>query len=140
MKIMLLVAVFGISTLFTACSDDSSSSPNTDPQNTQTENSSSSGGSSSGECFTLPEPNGTYQSCYYTYDDTSVTEYEITAVGVITRTWTVKNGIVYKTTDNNDGNEPSVDEERSMESLDEVRAMEKELRYKYKSKICDVKK
>ena len=53
-------------------------------------------------------------------------EVEVTAVGLITRTWTVEDGKVIKTTDYNDGNPPMVDEESSMSSLDDALNEEKD--------------
>ena len=93
---------------------------------------------SSGDCFTLPEPNGeSHQGCWYTSDANSVTEFEVTAVGVITRTWTVDGGKVIKTTDYNDGNPPMVDEESSMSSLDDALAEEKDgICKKIKTAMC----
>ena len=58
----------------------------------------------------MPEPNGAYQGCWYTSDATAVTEFEVTAVGLITRTWTVEGGKVMKSTLYDDGNPPMVDE------------------------------
>ena len=76
---------------------------------------------SGGDCFTLPEPNGeSHQGCWYTSDATSATQFEVTAVGVITRTWAVDGGKVTKTTDYDDGNAPSVEEEPGMSSLEEA--------------------
>lgn len=137
MKKMFLAAVIGASALFIACGDDSSSSPAADPQDTQTEK--DAGTPSSGDCFTLPEPNQTsYQGCWYTSDATSVTEFEVTAVGVITRTWTVDGGKVIKTTDYNDGNPPMVDEESSMSSLDDALNEEKDgTCKKIKTAMCE---
>ena len=134
MKKLFLAAVLGASALFTACGDDSSTSPNTDPQDAQTETGSPSGG----DCFTLPEPNQTsYQGCWYTSDAMSVTEFEVTAVGVITRTWTVEGEKVIKTTQYDDGNPPLVDEESSMTSLDDALAEEKDgTCKKIKTEMC----
>ena len=133
---MFLAAVIGASALFTACGDDSSSSPAADPQDTQTEK--DAGTPSSGDCFTLPEPNGeSHQGCWYTSDANSVTEFEVTAVGLITRTWTVEGGKVMRTTDYDDGNAPSVEEESSMSSLDDALAEEKDgICKKIKTAMC----
>lgn len=60
---------------------------------------------------------GTYQGCWFTSDATSVTEYEVTAVGKITRIWTIEGGKVMKSTDYNDGVEPMIEEELNMSSL-----------------------
>ena len=136
MKKLFLAAVLSASAFFIACGDDSSSSPNTDPQDTKTEK--DAGTPSSGDCFSVPEPNGAYQGCWYTSDATSVTEFEVTAVGVITRTWTVDGGKVIKTTDYNDGVEPMVDEESSMSSLDDALNEEKDgTCKKIKTAMCE---
>ena len=136
MKKLFLAAVLGASALFTACGDDSSTSPNTNPQDTPTEK--DSGTPSDGGCFTVPEPNGAYQGCWYTSDATAVTEFEVTAVGVITRTWTVEGGKVIKTTQYDDGNPPLVDEESSMSSLDDALAEEKDgTCKKIKTAMCE---
>ena len=73
----------------------------------------------------MPEPNGAYQGCWYTSDATAVTEFEVTAVGLITRTWTVEGGKVMKSTLYDVGNPPMVDEESSMSSLDDALEEEK---------------
>ena len=123
MKKIFLAAVIGASFLFTACGDDSSSSPNTDTQDVEKKDGDTP---SKDNGTVIPEPNGTsHQGCWYTSDATSVTEYEVTAVGVITRIWTIEDGKVMKSTDYNDGTEPMVDEEYSMSSLEEVIADEK---------------
>lgn len=90
------------------------------------------------DCFSLPEPNGeSHQGCWYTSDETSVTEFEVTAVGLITRTWTVEGGKVMRTTDYDDGNAPSVEEESSMSSLDDALAEEKDgICKKIKTAMC----
>jgi len=122
MKKIFLAAVIGASFLFTACGDDSSSSPNTDTQDVEKkdgDNPSKDNGT------VVPEPNGKYQGCWYTSDATSVTEYEVTAVGKITRIWTIEDGKVMKSTDYNDGTEPMIDEEYSMSSLNDAIEMEK---------------
>ena len=124
MKKLFLVAVLGASALFIACGDDSSSASNTDPQDTQTEK--DPGTPSGGDCFTLPEPNGAYQGCWYTSDETAVYEFEVTAVGLITRTWMVEDGKVIKSTLYDDGNPPLVDEELSMSSLEDALTEEKD--------------
>ena len=137
MKKLFLAAALGASVFFTACGDDSSSSnKGTDPQDTQTEKDESN--PSGGDCFTVPEPNGeSPQGCWYTSDDTSVTEFEVTAVGVITRIWTVKDGKVIETIDYNDGNAPTVDDETGLSSLDEALADEKDgICKKIKTEIC----
>lgn len=94
---------------------------------------------SSGDCFTLPEPNGeSHQGCWYTSDANSVTEFEVTAVGLITRTWTVEDGKVVKTTQYDDGNPPLVDEESSMSSLDDALTEEKDgTCKKIKTAMCE---
>lgn len=122
MKKRFLAAVLGASALFIACGDDSSSSTNTDSQDTQTETGKPSGS----DCFTLPEPNGAYQGCWYTSDETAVYEFEVTAVGLITRTWMVEDGKVIKSTLYDDGNPPLVDEELSMSSLEDALTEEKD--------------
>ena len=134
MKKLFLAAVLGASALFVACGDDSSTNTNTDPQDTQTETDKPSGG----DCFSLPEPNGeSHQGCWYTSDETSVTEFEVTAVGLITRTWTLEDGKVVKTTDYNDGVEPLVDEESSMSSLEDALTEEKDgICKKIKTAMC----
>ena len=126
MKKLFLAAVLGASAFFAACSDDSSSSnKGTDPQDTQTEK--DGGNPSGGDCFTVPEPNGeSHQGCWYTSDDTSVTEFEVTAVGTTTKTWTIKDGKVMVSTDYGDGNPPTVEEESSMSSLDDALTEEKD--------------
>ncbi len=130
-KKLFLAAVLGASALFVACGDDSSTNTNTDPQ---TETDKPSGG----DCFSLPEPNGeSHQGCWYTSDETSVTEFEVTAVGLITRTWTIEGGKVMRTTDYDDGNAPSVEEESSMSSLDDALAEEKDgICKKIKTAMC----
>ena len=137
MKKLFLAAILGASALFIACGDDSSSSPAADPQETPTEK--DAGTPSGGDCFTLPEPNGeSYQGCWYTSDATSVTEFEVTAVGLITRTWTVEGGKVMKTTDYNDGVDPMVDEESSMSSLEDALTEEKDgTCKKIKTAMCE---
>ena len=134
MKKLFLAAVLGASALFVACGDDSSTNTNTDPQDTQTETDKPSGG----DCFSLPEPNGeSHQGCWYTSDESSVTEFEVTAVGLITRTWTLEDGKVVKTTDYNDGVEPLVDEESSMSSLEDALTEEKDgICKKIKTAMC----
>ncbi len=54
-----------------------------------------------------------------------MTEYEVTAVGVITRIWTIENNKVMKSTEYDDGNPPMIEEDSSMSSLEEVIADEK---------------
>lgn len=142
MKKIFLAAVIGATFLFTACGDDSSSSPNTDTQDVEKKDGDTPAKDDTpadGDCFTLPEPNQTsYQGCWYTSDETSVTEFEVTAVGVITRTWTVDDGKVIKTTDYNDGNPPLVDEESSMSSLDDALTEEKDgTCKKIKTAMCE---
>ena len=134
MKKLFLAAVLGASALFVACGDDSSTNTNTDPQDTQTETEKPSGG----DCFSLPEPNGeSHQGCWYTSDESSVTEFEVTAVGLITRTWALEDGKVVKTTDYNDGVEPLVDEESSMSSLEDALTEEKDgICKKIKTAMC----
>ncbi|MBR4915631.1 MAG: hypothetical protein IKZ45_00910 [Fibrobacter sp.] len=123
MKKIFLAAVIGASFLFTACGDDSSSSPNTDTQDVEKKDGDTP---SKDNGTVIPEPNGTsHQGCWYTSDATSVTEYEVTAVGVITRIWTIEDGKVMKSTDYNDGTEPMIDEEYSMSSLNDAIEMEK---------------
>ena len=137
MKKLFLAAAVGASVFFMACGDDSSSSNNgTDPQESQTEK--EGGNSSDGDCFTVPEPNGeSPQGCWYTSDNSSVTEFEVTAVGVITRIWTVKDGKVIETIDYHDGNAPMVDDETGLSSLDEALTDEKEgICKKIKTEIC----
>ncbi|WP_295097639.1 hypothetical protein [uncultured Fibrobacter sp.] len=114
MKKLFLAAVLGASALFVACGDDSSTNTNTDPQ---TETDKPSGG----DCFSLPEPNGeSHQGCWYTSDATTATRFEVTAVGVITKTWTVEGGKVTKTTNYDDGNEPSIEDEPDLSSLEDA--------------------
>ena len=93
---------------------------------------------SSGDCFTLPEPNGeSHQGCWYTSDANSVTEFEVTAVGLITRTWTVEDGKVMMSTDYNDGIDPFVEEEPGITSLDDALQEEKEgVCKKIKTELC----
>ena len=67
----------------------------------------------------------TYLRTKSRYKETSVTEYEVTAVGVITRIWTIEDGKVMKSTEYDDGNPPMVEEDSSMSSLEEVIADEK---------------
>ena len=132
MKKLFLAAVLGASALFVACGDDSSTNTNTDPQ---TETDKPSGG----DCFSLPEPNGeSHQGCWYTSDATSATQFEVTAVGVITRTWAVDGGKVTKTTDYDDGNAPSVEEEPGMSSLEEAIEEAKDFNCKkIKTAMCE---
>jgi major membrane immunogen (membrane-anchored lipoprotein) len=125
MKKIFLAAVIGASFLFTACGDDSSSSPNTEPGDTQDVEKKDGDNPSKDNGTVVPEPNGKYQGCWYTSDATSVTEYEVTAVGKITRIWTIEDGKVMKSTDYNDGTEPMIDEEYSMSSLNDAIEMEK---------------
>lgn len=93
---------------------------------------------SSGDCFTLPEPNGeSHQGCWYTSDANSVTEFEVTAVGLITRTWTVEDGKVMMSTDYNDGIDPFVEEEPGITSLDDALQEEKKgVCKKIKTELC----
>lgn len=93
---------------------------------------------SNGDCFTLPEPNGeSHQGCWYTSDANSVTEFEVTAVGLITRTWTVEDGKVMMSTDYNDGIDPFVEEEPGITSLDDALQEEKEgVCKKIKTELC----
>ena len=91
-----------------------------------------------GDCFTPPEPNGeSHQGCWYTSDANSVTEFEVTAVGLITRTWTVEDGKVMMSTDYNDGIDPFVEEEPGITSLDDALQEEKEgVCKKIKTELC----
>ena len=126
MKKLFFAAVLGASVLFTACGDDSSSSPNTDSKDSQDVEKKDGNDPAKDGGTVIPEPNGTsHQGCWYTSDATSVTEYEVTAVGVITRIWTIEDDKVMKSTDYNDGNPPMVEEDSSMSSLEEVIADEK---------------
>ena len=94
---------------------------------------------SSGDCFTLPEPNGeSHQGCWYTSDANSVTEFEVTAVGLITRTWTVEDGKVMVSTDYDDGNPPTIEEEPGMSSLEEAIEEAKDFNCKkIKTAMCE---
>lgn len=116
MKKLFLAAILSASALFVACGDDSSTSPNTDGDTQDVEQKGTDNPAKDGGTV-IPEPNGKYQGCWYTSDATSVTEYEVTAVGKITRIWTIEGGKVMKSTDYNDGTEPMVEEELSMSSL-----------------------
>lgn len=124
MKKIFLAAIIGASALFIACGDDSSSSPNTDSGDVQNVEGQDVDNSAKNNGKVVPEPNGTYQGCWYTSDATSVTEYEVTAVGTIIRIWTIEDGMVMKSTIYDD-EDPMIDEERGVSSLDEVLADEK---------------
>jgi FKBP-type peptidyl-prolyl cis-trans isomerase 2 len=57
---------------------------------------------------------------------------------LITRTWTVEDGKVVKTTQDDDGNPPLVDEESSMSSLDDALTEEKDgTCKKIKTAMCE---
>ena len=126
MKKIFLAAIIGASVLFIACGDDSSSSPNTDSGDVQDVKGQDVDTPSKDNGNVVPEPNGKYQGCWYTSDNESVTEYEVTAVGTITRIWTIEDGTVIKSTIYDD-DEPMIDEEFGMSSLDDALEMERDI-------------